>query len=391
MGRIVEGVWDCKYCDTTRIRGSITKCPHCGKTRDGYTKFYIADPKNYVLEEEAQKINKNPDWQCAYCGSLNHEGTNKCYQCGASRDGTELNYFEAVKKYQNEDIKREHYFNDDIDNADEIEESVEVEQEKQEASVQEVSRYYDEKSDIKEHKINTFFSALKNHIKPILICFCILAIIATVVYLCVPKTVDITVNGVEWSRSIKIEEYKTVLEDDWSIPTGGRLQYTQQEIYTYQKVLDHYETKTRTYTERVLDHYEERVVGHRDLGNGHFEEITSSSPVYRTETKTETYKDPVYISVPVYKTKYYYEIERWVYKTTVNTNGFDKEPIWGEYDYDVYEREGGRSEEYTIQGITKKGKTKEYELPYEEWNTVNIGDNISLKSNSFGNANIIEK
>ena len=44
MGRLVEGVWDCPYCGTDRIRGLLHKCPHCGRQRDNTIKFYLADP-----------------------------------------------------------------------------------------------------------------------------------------------------------------------------------------------------------------------------------------------------------------------------------------------------------------------------------------------------------
>ena len=40
MGKIIEGVWDCAYCGTDKIRGAIRKCPNCGRQRDDNIKFY---------------------------------------------------------------------------------------------------------------------------------------------------------------------------------------------------------------------------------------------------------------------------------------------------------------------------------------------------------------
>ena len=94
MGRIIEGLWDCKYCGKTEIGGSQKKCPVCGKQRDENIKFYLKGEKKYISDEEAKKVSRNPDWLCPYCSNLNSDNDNKCSYCGASRDGTEKDYFE---------------------------------------------------------------------------------------------------------------------------------------------------------------------------------------------------------------------------------------------------------------------------------------------------------
>ena len=98
MGKIIEGVWDCAYCGTDKIRGAIRKCPNCGRQRDDNIKFYIADPKNYVDAETAKTISKNPDWQCSYCEGLNSDNDSICYNCGATREASMKNYFEIQKQ-----------------------------------------------------------------------------------------------------------------------------------------------------------------------------------------------------------------------------------------------------------------------------------------------------
>lgn len=71
MGKIVVGRWDCSYCGTKGIRGSERECPNCGRPRGEDVKFYVDDPKDYVPEDEATKISKEPDWMCEFCGSYN--------------------------------------------------------------------------------------------------------------------------------------------------------------------------------------------------------------------------------------------------------------------------------------------------------------------------------
>ena len=40
MGKLVEGLWDCPYCDTTSIKASQKTCPNCGHPQDENTVFY---------------------------------------------------------------------------------------------------------------------------------------------------------------------------------------------------------------------------------------------------------------------------------------------------------------------------------------------------------------
>ena len=98
MGKIIEGVWDCPYCGSTKIRGSIYECPVCGRQRDNDITFYIDNPHNYVSDEIADKLYKIPDWLCSYCDALNNDSNNTCYECGASREESELNYLENKKR-----------------------------------------------------------------------------------------------------------------------------------------------------------------------------------------------------------------------------------------------------------------------------------------------------
>lgn len=98
MGKIVEGLWDCKYCKSKGIGGSKRECPHCGKPRDTDTKFYMPGTVTYVEEEKAKEVSRNPDWVCRFCDCLNPDTTDVCISCGASRTAENLDYFENQNK-----------------------------------------------------------------------------------------------------------------------------------------------------------------------------------------------------------------------------------------------------------------------------------------------------
>lgn len=338
MGRIIEGVWDCSYCGANKIRGSLRECPNCGHPRDKDITFYIDNPKNYV----DTPINKNPDWLCPHCDCLNSDNDTVCKGCGASRDGSK-NYFENK-----------------------------IEREAKQAEWQQLTKTPEPERPQKSINWKKI-AAIAG------ISIAVLAVIAIFLAVFLPKTHTGTVTDISWNRTMEIEEYKTVAESDWTIPSGGRMLYSREEIRSYTQVLDHYETKTRTV--QVLDHYEDYVSGHRDLGNGYFEEIISQRPVY--VTKTETYEEPVYKSVPIFDTKYYYEIERWVHQSYKYTSGKDDTPYWSDYTCAENERFGVKSEKYSI-AVSQDDKTYHCDMDYEVWKTLSIGQTITVKIH-FGN------
>lgn len=370
MGRIIEGVWDCVYCGANKVRGGSRECPQCGHPRDENIEFYMDDSQNYVLDEAlAEKARQGPDWVCQFCDCLNSATVSVCESCGSAKDTETKDYFENLQERQE---KREgegapQSANDTSESADNHQSEL--------------------SSKAKADGGNHFDwgRALKISAAALLV----IVLIAGMVMLFTPREVSGTVVDMSWSRSVEIEEYKTVRETGWSIPSGGREVSRSEELHHYNSVISHYETKTRTYTEKVLDHYEEYVSGYRDLGNGYFEKITSQRPVYRTETRTEIYEEPVYIQVPVYETKYVYDIEKWIHQTYKRTSGSDKSPYWSDYECKENERTGAKAETYAITVKDQKGNTKDYTLAFEQWNSLKKGQDVKLKTYITGSAELI--
>lgn len=371
MGRIIEGLWDCTYCNTKNIGGSIRECPNCGKPRDDNTKYCMPKDKakfNYLNEEEAAKITRKPDWWCLYCGSYNSDNKTHCESCGAERTAENPDYFSNIEKMEAK--KQSH---------------------SEEYEVQETPTYnYVEKSYYSSNtkrKEENFFS--KNWKWFIIIPIILSVVIGAICLIFIPREENITINDIRWERSISIEQYKTVEESDWSVPEGGRILYTKQEIAGYEQVFDHYEEKSREIEKETWVGTEVYVVGHENLGNGYFEEITEIEDVYDYYYETEVYEEPVYRNEPIYGTKYYYEIERWVYERSVKTSGLDKKPYWGELNLNSDERESSKTEYYYIAYINEKGKKKELSLKYEQWKELEVGDTVKIKKSLFGTGEVI--
>ncbi len=203
-------------------------------------------------------------------------------------------------------------------------------------------------------------------------------IIALLVYLFLPKEQTLTVVDKQWYRSVDIEEYRTVHEEDWAVPDGGRQTGSFQDVHHYVQALDHYETVRRS--RQVPDGGHSEVVGYRDNGDGTFTEETRWVTDYRTEYYTE--EEPVYVPVPVFATKYAYDIERWVYDHTEETSGHADQPYFADPPASGTFRQNGTQERYSItteKTSSRDGKTNQYDVSYEDWLSVSIGDQIRAK------------
>ena len=357
MGKLVMGYWDCPVCGSKEIRGDVVNCPSCGRAR-GDVKFYLKGVEEgatreenergdieYLSEEQAKYVSKNPDWYCSFCNSLNSDNAQFCGNCGASRANSEANYFDMLKKNQ---------------------EKTAAEQ----AAQPRVSAQPQKRSS-----------------RPLVIfAVILLAVIGLFVWMNGNKTAgDLKVTALEWTRVIQIDRNREYSESDWMLPDGATLTDTRSELHHFDSVLDHYESREVQRSRQVVDHYETYYT-YEDNGNGTFSEISHERPVYTTEYYTETVQEPVYVQVPRYANKYYYTIWRWKPEREVTASGTDHQTAWPEYTLEENEREGGRAEQYrfTVEHQEKKEAPATYVVDEAHWMELNVGDRVFITAKRSG-------
>ncbi len=377
--RIVMGYWDCKYCGTSGIEGIRRDCPNCGHPRDKDTRFYmksrtheeVVSSNEYLTDKQAAQKCKGPDWECSYCGALNSTLSSSCKSCGHTREESDLNYFQMRAR-------------EDAQNSA-----------SDAGTGSEDGRFYhppaaeysrpDSASDSLSGSSETG-NALKaekgkpSPLKKIIIAAIILLAIFGIVWAVVPHPKTLHVLNKSWKTSVYVEEYRYVPDSGWSLPSGADLDRTAREIHHYNSVLDHYETKTRTYQVRIQtgSHTE---YSYSDNGDGTFTERSYSVPDYGYETRTETYQDPVYIQVPVYQTKYYYHLWRWEYARSVDAAGANREPFYGELNLKEKERKSGSDEWYYVTAYVgdKSDSAKTYSISKSDWYQIKTGTDVRVK------------
>jgi hypothetical protein len=346
------GYWDCPVCGTKEIRGDVVNCPSCGRAR-GDVQFYVKDYQEgqnlreeelgryeQLDDEKAQTFSKNPDWYCSFCNSLNSDNAETCGNCGASRADSEANYFEMLKKKQ--------------------------EREAAEA----VAQPQPARPQTKRRSPLVIFAVI------------LIAIVALFVWMNGSKTAgDLKVTALNWVRNINVEENRMYSDSGWSLPAGAEQTDARNEIHHYDQVFDHYESVEVPHTRQVYDHDEYTLV---DNGNGTFSQV--AHPVYRTETYYETEQQPVYVPVPRYQTKYYYNYWQWTPSRDVTASGDDHSPAWPEVTLGENEREGQRTERYTftVEHQKEKKTAETYALAESDWMKLNPGDQIFITAKRSG-------
>ena len=380
----VEGYWDCPYCRTTKIKGRTEVCPGCNRRRGKETEFYLVETsEGFAIEHE--KI--GPDWFCDFCESYNSAKTNKCQSCGSTRVKENKSYFDIndktndylrekrIAKRKPDPMSLNHFHKSSEENT------------YRKSTEEDIYKKDPEEKDFKA----TYNIDIKKFLKPTLFIILVVALISFIVNMFSPKTV--IVEDKLWEREIMVESYNTVRESDWTLPKNARLISKKEEIHHYNQVFSHYETRTREVSESVFDGYDTYTTT-RDNGDGTFDIGNHQTPRYRTEYRTESYEEPVYNSVPEFRTKYYYDIEKWEFNRKVISKGKNNQkPAWGILKLSTgnktllngqekllgQERESQRIEKYFLKDFD--GKT--YEVDKEVWNKIKPETKIKIKK-SFG-------
>lgn len=189
----------------------------------------------------------------------------------------------------------------------------------------------------------------------------LVAIAAGVYFLVTYRTsTKAQVTQVTWSRAINIQRWQTVQESAWSVPQGGR--------------------ETRHY--QAFHHYNHVMTGSHQSCSG-----TGASRICTTVYD--------YIDIPVYETRYDYDIDRWVTVRTPEKHGIGHDAEWPDVS-DLKasptlalgnERAGTRISRYTV------SFTQDYalDMPEERWRGLKPGMSCVLVLNIFKQALDVEQ
>jgi hypothetical protein len=377
---IREGRWDCKSCGTKGVRGRHKFCTQCGSPRPAKVKFYLPEGEPAVTDAKfLAQAKAGPDWTCSHCGQDNQGTSAFCGSCGAGKDGSPSR---KTKAYGLGDIPRTGETESEEDAKEETQDFISAFSPPQRSGIS-----------FKKLKI-----PLAIGLGTVLLAFLGFLLFHT-------RGVPMGVSGFTWERTVTIEEYRTVVEEGWSIPAEGRYVSERQDIHHYDQVAvgtheepyqDCHEEVSGSHQEcgQEITGYSSYVCGSSDMGNGYFQDEYCDRPEYSTVCDSVTDYSTVcdtlyrtvtdYEDVPVFATRYTYEIERWMFGRIETSGGTDHGPFWPSFSLKSNEREGGKTENYQVLFVDDEGKLYSYEVDLARWLTFEVGQKCLGHVNTLG-------
>lgn len=316
---IREGRWDCSSCGSTRIYGRHVDCPGCGRPRPAGVRFYLADGEPIVTDpEQLNEARSGPDWICRQCGATTRAAFATCGGCGAPRADSPT---QRVIEYRH----------------------AEADARAPLAPEAEWDWFLTLRSLYARPGVRGLLKILA---KGAAVCLLLVGIALSIAaYRNRPQIIPARVTEATWTRTIWYRELHAWTGEGWTLPDSAqvlgqerRVQRTERRVVrvdttwstvpVYRTVRDGADTVTRTVHDQVRTGSRTYVCGNRDLGNGYFEDIECSEPVYETRTRTVTEVVPRYTSVsagteqrmrlrevhgnvPVHGTWYRYRAREW--------------------------------------------------------------------------------
>lgn len=143
------------------------------------------------------------------------------------------------------------------------------------------------------------------------------------------------------------------------------------------------------YSEKIVKQiYKDGKEINRNNGDGTFSESSYQVPVYKNEVQYYTQEEPVYTSVPVYKIKYYYDIDRWTVYDTLLENGSKEDIIrYADVEISNTKRAGEKDVRYlcsmTFTNGKKKGQKCDFTISESIYEALN--KDMTVKCRYLGN------
>lgn len=329
---ILVGRWDCPACGAKGIKGPLTRCSACGSARPENVQFYLPQDAERLQDAEAiRKAKSGADWVCTHCQSHNKAWEQACRGCGSHRDEAAEGDFQLPQR----ELPKQPPPTPSA------------------TPVQSRRKWY--------------------------VGGGVIALLVVLLFVALGWEQNHTVTVLEhrWERQVAVEHYQEVEEEGWELPSEARLIDSYRAVHHTERQLKGYETRTRTVRVKVGE--ERYVAGTRDLGNGNFEEIYKTRPVY--EERQEKYEEPVYENVPVYRTKYRYAIFRWKTEPPLRAAGTGRAASWPQLPADRDRqtwRTGKKKARYILVVQEENGERHKEEVSETFWQ--NAEDGMLLKA-----------
>jgi hypothetical protein len=316
--KVYEMLWDCRHCGSKKLLGLTHRhCPNCGAEQDATARYFPPDSEKVAVQDH---VYHGADVQCPFCGNWMGRQSKHCGNCGGPLEGGK----DAVRRQDQVVAAGVAYAGDSA-----------------EAARREQARGALPPAPPPKKSATGLFVALGGGAVLLALLFCGLLFVFW------KKEAGLTVAGHAWKREVQIERFGPVSESDWcdQMPSGATSVRRSREVRSHKDVPDGEDCKIRKV----------------DNGNGTFTE--------KRECKTRYKKEPVYGD------RCSYQIEKWKTARTETASGqsLADAPRWPEPKLARTgscvgcEREGKRTETYSVTFKDQHGETYGCDFPEARW------------------------
>jgi hypothetical protein len=352
-----EGKWRCPGCSTVNL-GRNLNCLTCGVKRGDDVEFFLDDDAAIVSDADLlRQANAGADWNCRYCSGNNHALDQQCSSCGNNRSDGDKQLTEETRGIR--------------DWSKQEQKAARV------AAQTQITQLPPPRKSLFSSR--PFFKFAAGGLAVVFAVFFLLSSLT--------HPAELEVTNLEWTRTIALEDYKTVRETAWEgeVPANARIQSQAKAVHHNDKVPNGTRTVPETYSEQVSDGEESYVCGKTNKGNGYFEDKYCTRTKYKTVTGTRDRTETIYKDVPVYKIRYDYLIDKWVSAGEKTTSGTNFKPQWATVQINGTHREAKRTETYNLLCREIGGdKSHEIKLTAKNWSNFTSGKRLHVKINYFG-------
>ena len=308
-------LWDCPFCGTSGLLGLDHRhCPACGAAQDEDKRYFPTEENKVTVQDH---VYHGADKDCPACSTPNAAIAKHCVNCGSPMD-------EAA--------------------------AVKLKVEEPEPDPKEQTR----KGRRKRSKLNDLPAKKKKGlgVAGAIGCIALIVVIVVLVAIFWKKPVAIEVAGHTWERTIQVEQYGPKQEQAWcdQMPGSAYSVTRRQEVRSHDEVPDGQTCTTKR----------------RDNGDGTFTEYQDCKP------KTKR--------VPVHDDKCSYTVDRWApSRRPVAGGALTDARAWPTAKLSKTgqcvgcEREGHRSETYTVRYKSTGGDFFTCDWPEAKWAGIAVG------------------
>ncbi|MSP55303.1 MAG: hypothetical protein EXR69_06840 [Myxococcales bacterium] len=325
-----EMLWDCSRCETPKLLGlSHRNCPSCGSPQDPTTRYFPKDEDKVAVDDHPFV---GADKACGGCDAPNAQTAQFCVGCGASLEGAGPVIQRDVQSDQSGAFA-----------ADTSKAATAEQRAKRTAAHEEKTAPV---APSKSGGSGLVLGGLAGGLTLLIL----LAMCAGIGVMLWKKEAAVAVTGHTWSREIAVEAFTAVADSAWkeAVPVGARNVSCAQAERSTTKVPD------------GQDCHNER----KDNGDGTFTEQQKCDPKFKDQ--------------PVYDQKCAYTQDRWVAARAAKAAGsaLAPAPAWPTANIGATEREGARSEKYTVtftESAAPDGRVLTCDVAESEWLGLAVG------------------